>query len=194
MATRSRTLFLLLLLGAAAGRPQGAKDTLAKVHFEISKQNWEQAAQLLANVEKAGGCQPAVCLATHARISDGAGAGPQAVDYARQALAAGQDSGLDATHYNELGAVLYRRAEGKKELLQLAEKALRKADSTYSGGASNIRYNLAKVLQKLGRNDEAKEIMKKLEADGILINPGMAVLGDFKRPVAPSKPYFPPNR
>src|ERR1700681_4273877 len=78
MATRSRTLLLLLLLGAAAGRPQGAKDTLAKVHFEISKQNWEQAAQLLANVEKAGGCKPAGCLATHARTCDRARPGPLA--------------------------------------------------------------------------------------------------------------------
>jgi hypothetical protein len=168
---------------------------LAKVQFEISHKNWTNAAQALADAEKAGGCKPAVCLATHAFISDGAGAGPEAVDYARQALAAGQDSGLTAVLSNNLGALLYNRADGKRELLQLAETTFRHADSIYTGGASNIRFNLAKALQKLGQNGQAKEIMKKLDAEGMLIDPGMAILGDFKRAEAPShRELFKPNR
>src|SRR3954471_393719 len=192
MAIRSRLLpILLLLLGSTAGYAQDGRNGLFKVHEEIFKKNWENAARVLAEVEKAGGCKPAVCLATHAAISDGRGAGPEAVGFARQALAAGQDSGLKAGQYNDLGVLLVRRAEGKRELLQLAETTLRRADSIYKGGASNIRFNLAKVLQKLGQNGQAKEIMKKLDAEGILSDPGMALLGDFQRPVAPIKPEFP---
>ncbi len=170
---------------------QEVKDSLAKVHFEIRQKNWENASRVLANLEKTGGCKPAVCLVVHALISDGTGAGPQAVEFARQALAAGQDSGLDAAYLNDLGVLFCRRAEGKRELLLLAETTLRHADSKYTGGASNIRYNLAKVLQKLGQTGKAKEIMKKLEAEGLLINPGMAILGDFKGVGAPIQRVLP---
>jgi hypothetical protein len=175
---------VLLLFGCVAAHAQD-KDPLVKVWSEIFAKRWENAARELAKVEKGGGCKVAVCLATHAIISNGAGAGPEAVEYARQALAAGQNSGLKANQYNDLGALLYRRAEGKRELLQLAETTLRHADSIYTGGASNIRFNLAKVLQKLGHKDQAQKIMKALEADGLLIDPGMAILGDFQRPEPP---------
>lgn len=184
-------VLLLPLLGTAAGKAQEVKDSLAKVHFEIRQKNWENASRVLANLEKTGGCKPAACLVVHALIADGTGAGPQAVDFARQALAAGQGSGLDVAYLNDLGVLLCRRAEGKRELLQLAETTLRHADSIYTGGASNIRYNLAKVLQKLGQNGQAKEIMKKLEAEGLLINPGMAILGDFKGVGAPIQRVLP---
>ncbi len=187
--------FLVLLLsGSGAAHAQDAKDTLAKVQAEIFVKHWENAALELAKVETAGGCKVAVCLATHAVISDGAGAGPEAVEYTRKALAAGQDSGLNAQQDNDLGALLYRRAEGKRELLELAETTLRHADSIYTGGASNIRFNLAKVLQKLGRKDQAQKIMKALDSDGLLIDPSMAILGDFQRPGAPSfGPDGPPS-
>jgi tetratricopeptide (TPR) repeat protein len=191
---RSFKLLLVLLLaplGTGAGTAQEVRDSLAKVQFLIHQKNWENASKVLANLEKTGGCKPAVCLATHALISDGTGAGAEALDYARQALAAGQDSGLNAAQSNDLGVVLCRRAEGKRELLQLAEKTLRHADSIYKGGASNIRFNLAKVLQKLGQTGQAKEIMKKLDAEGILIDPGMAILGDFKGTGAPINRVLP---
>jgi hypothetical protein len=183
-------LVLLLSLPGTAGKArevkaQEMKGNLAKVYFEIHQKNWEDASRVLASLEKTGGCKPTICLVLHALIADGTGAGPQAVDYARQALAAGQDSGLNAAQANDIGVILCRRAEGKREVLQLAEKTLRHADSIYIGGASNIRYNLAKVLQKLGQTGQAKEIMKKLDAEGILIDPGMALLGDFKGTGAP---------
>ena len=193
--TAPKLLPFLLLLLAAAAQAQDARDPLAKVWGRIRGQEWEEAARDLASAEKAGVCKGAACIAAHALIADGTGAGAQAVEFARQATAAGQDSGLGARQYNDLGALLYRRAEGKQELLELAEKTLRRADSLYTGGASNIRFNLAKVLEKLGRKDQAQAILKQLEADGILVNPGMAILGDFQRPGAPSfKPDAPPHR
>ncbi|HSS49913.1 MAG TPA: hypothetical protein VLX28_13335, partial [Thermoanaerobaculia bacterium] len=148
-STRAPKLFLVLLLllpGSGAGQAREVRDSLAKVRFEIHQKNWENASRVLANLERTGGCKPAVCLATHALISDGTGAGPEALEYARQAVAAGPDSGLDAAHYNDLGVLFCRRSEGKRELLQLAEKTLRHADSIDTSGASNIRFNLAKVL------------------------------------------------
>ncbi|HEX3555517.1 MAG TPA: hypothetical protein VIA62_20025 [Thermoanaerobaculia bacterium] len=189
-------LVLLLLVGAAAAQAQSVKATpLTKVWFAIHTGRWEDASRELARAEKAGACKGEVCTVAKALIADGAGNGAQAVELARQAVAAGQDSGLKAEEYNDLGVLLYRRAEGKQEVLELAEKTLRRAGSLYTGGASNIRFNLAKVLEKLGHKDEAQAIMKQLEADGILIYPGMAILGDFQRPGAPSfKPSSPPNR
>lgn len=189
-----RTVKLLLVLLLPLLGPPAAQEMrggLAKVHLLIHQKNWDNAEKVLTDEEKAGHCKPAVCLAMHAVIADGAGAGPKALDYARQALAAGPDSGLNAAQTNDMGVVLCRRAEGKREVLQLAEKTLRHADSIYKGGASNIRFNLAKVLQKLGQNGQAKEIMKKLDAEGILIDPGMALLGDFQRPGAPINPEIP---
>jgi|GEM_PF-2690662 len=190
-ALKRLLVLLLLLLGTAAGMAQEVKDSLSKVYFLIRQKNWETAEQVLGNLEKEGRCKPAVCLAVHATIADGAGAGPKALDYGRQALAAGPDSGLNAAQSNDLAVVLYHRAEGKREVLQLAEKTLRHADSIYKGGASNIRFNLAKVLQKLGQAGQAKEIMKTLDAEGILIDPGMAILGDFKGTGAPIQRVLP---
>jgi len=117
-------------------------------------------------------------------IADGAGDGAQAVAYARRAAALfGPESGLNARHYNELGAIFYRRGKTDRELLKLAETAFRQADSAYAGGASNIRFNLATVLRAQGRTKEAKAIMDALEADGLLIDQGMAILGEFQGPV-----------
>jgi len=189
--TLKRLLVLLPLLGTATGLAQEVRDSLAKVQFLIRQKKWDNAEEVLANLEKEGRCKPAVCLAVHATIADGAGAGPKALDYARQALAAGPDSGLNAAQSNDLAVVLYHRAEGKREPLQLAEKTLRHADSIYTGGASNIRFNLAKVLQKLGQTAQAKEILKKLDAEGILIDPGLAILGDFKGTGAPIQRVLP---
>ncbi|HEX4961221.1 MAG TPA: hypothetical protein VF173_10320 [Thermoanaerobaculia bacterium] len=179
--------FLLLLLSAAAAPAQERMSPWIKVDMAMRAKKWENASRALAEVEKAGACKGTACIAAHALIADGTGDSEQAVTYARQALAP-QDTGLDAKQYNDLGALLVRRAEGKRELLQLAETALRHADSTYKGEASNIRFNLAKVLEKLGRKAEAQAIVKKLDADGILIDPGMAVLGDFERAVVTSHP------
>jgi tetratricopeptide (TPR) repeat protein len=187
--TASKLLpFLLLLLGAAAVQAQEGRDQWIRIRGEIRGKKWENAARDLAEVEKSGACKGASCIAAHALIADGTGDGAQAVEYARQATAAGQDSGLDAFQYNDLGALLYRRAEGRQELLKLAEATFRRADSIYTGGASNIRFNLAKVLEKLGHKDQAQEILKKLDADGLLIDPGTAILGDFQRPGRTDRP------
>lgn len=157
------------------------------ITFEIFKKNWQQATQKLDKAEKAGLCKEAVCLVLRARIADGSGGGPQALAYTRRAAALfGPDSGLMAADYNELGAIAYRRGNRTAETLKLAETAFRKADAidkeSPRAGASNIRFNLATVLKAQGRTKEAKQIMDALEAEGILVDPGMAILGDFQRP------------
>jgi Flp pilus assembly protein TadD len=182
-----RKLFPLLLLSALPLQAQDAPDPLNPVTHEILVKNWEQAARQLDKAEKEGLCKEAVCLALHARIAEGAGDGAQALAYARRAAALfGPDSGLNAADYNELGAIVYRRGNRDPETLKLAETAFRKADAIYNAtlkaGASNIRFNLATVLKAQGRTKEAKQIMDALEAEGMLIDPQMAILGDFQRP------------
>src|SRR3954451_8812412 len=100
--------FLLLLLGAAVASAQDVKaPPLAKVWFAIHTGKWEDAARNLASAQKAGACKGEVCTVAQALIADGTGNGAQAVELARQAVAAGQDSGLHAEQYNDLGALLY---------------------------------------------------------------------------------------
>lgn len=172
-----------LLLGAATvwAQPQ---DPLNPFWTEVRAKNWANAAQQLETAEKEGFCKEAVCLALHAILSDRSGEGPQAVAYARRAAAMfGPDSGLNAGHCNDLGVIFYQRAKGDRELLKLAEAAFRQASSAYKGDASNIRFNLAKTLEALGRGKEAKAIMTALEKEGLLISPGMAILGDFQNVV-----------
>lgn len=182
-----RKLFLLTLLPAFALQAQDASDPLLQLSAEIFQKNWQQATQQLDKAEKAGLCKEAVCLVLRARIADGSGDAAQALAYTRRAAALfGPDSGLKAADYNELGAVAYRRANKDPETLKLAETAFRKADAidkeSARAGASNIRFNLATVLKAQGKTKEAKQIMDALEAEGILVDPGMAILGDFQRP------------
>lgn len=180
-------LFLLTLFSTFALQAQDVPDPLNPVTLEIFQKNWQQAAQQLDKAEKEGLCKEAVCLALRARIAEGSGDGTQALTYARRAAALfGPDSGLKAADYNEVGAIVYRRGNRDAGTLKLAETAFRKADAIYNAtiktGASNIRFNLATVLKAQGRTKEAKQIMDALEAEGLLIDPQMAILGDFQRP------------
>jgi tetratricopeptide (TPR) repeat protein len=178
-----RKLFSFLLLAAMAVQAQVVPNPLSPVREQIYAKNWEKATRELDKAEQKGLCKEAVCLLVRTMIADGAGDGAQAVAYARRVAALfGPDSSLNAEQYNEAGAILYRRAQRDPELLKLAETAFRQADSLYKGDASNIRFNLATVLKAQGRTKEAKQIMDALEAAGLLINPGMAILGDFQRP------------
>src|SRR5262245_42486208 len=180
-------LFSVLFLSALALQAQDAPDVPDPVSLEILMKNWDKAARELDQAEKKGLCKEAVCLALHAKIAEGAGDGTQALAYSRRAAALfGPDSGLKAGNYNDVGAILYRRGPHDAETLKLAETAFRQAEAVYNAvvkaGASNIRYNLATVLKAQGKTKEAKQIMDALNAEGLLIDPGMAILGDFQRP------------
>jgi Flp pilus assembly protein TadD len=179
-----RKLLPVLLLSALALRAQGPPEPpFDQVWAQILMKNWDQATRELDRAEKGGRCKEAVCLAWRARIAEGTGDAAQALALARRAADLfGPDSGLKAGDYNEVGAILYRRGEHDPKALKLVETAFRQADSLYHGEASNIRFNLATVLKAQGRTKEAKTIMAALEAEGMLIDPGMAILGDFQRP------------
>lgn len=178
---------LVLLLSALALQAQDAPDVPDPVSLEILMKNWDQAARELDQMEKDGRCQQAVCLALHARIAEGKGDGTLALDYARRVAALfGPESGLKAGDYNDVGAILFRRGPRDAAALKLAEMAFRQADAIYNAvikaGASNIRFNLATVLKAQGKAKEAKHIMDTLNAEGMLIDPQMAILGDFQGP------------
>jgi tetratricopeptide (TPR) repeat protein len=185
--TRRIASQLLLILWALSGaatvqaQAQPMEGPLAEARTHIVMKDWEKATREVAKAEKKGLCKGAYCLALRATIAERSGDGAKALEQARQAVPLfGPESGLDANLYNELGVIFYRQAKGNKELLQLAEKALRNAEAAYTRDASNIRFNLSEVLAALGRKSEAKAIMDKLEAEGILIDPQMSVLGNFQ--------------
>jgi hypothetical protein len=180
-------LLPLLFLSASALHAQEAPGVPDSVSLQILTKNWSKASRELDREEKKGRCKEAVCLALHARIAEGTGNGAQALDYAHRAVALfGPESGLKAGDYNDVGAILYRRGSHDRETLKLAETAFRQADALYKGGfkpgASNIRINLATVLKAEGRTEESKKIMDTLNAEGLLIDPQMAILGDFQAP------------
>jgi hypothetical protein len=178
-------LFPLLLLSAIVLHAQETPGFPDPVSLQIQMKNWNKAARELDMAEKHGRCKEAVCLTLHARIAEGTGDRTQALAYARRAAALfSPESGLKAGDYNDIGAVLYRCGPGDPGTLKLAETAFRRADAVYKAVpcASNIRINLATVLEAEGWTKEAKEIMAALKAKGMLINPQMAILGDFQAP------------
>lgn len=145
---------------------------------------WEEATRKLSDMEKASLCAGATCLSASALILNAKGKTVEAHEAARQAAEKlSEERALSAWRYNELGALLYRAAAGKREDLQLAEAVFRRAAAVYQGRASNIRFNLAAVLNELERKNEAKKLMEELEAEGgIMVDPNMAILGDLKGP------------
>ena len=179
-------LFPILFLSGFALQAEDKPGTTDPVSMQIRLKNYSKAARELDRAEKNGRCKEAVCLVLHARIAEGTGDGTQALAYARRAAARfGPESGLKAGDYNDIGVILYHGPHDP-ETLKLAETALRQADTVYKAvvhtSASNIRLNLATVLEAEGRTKESKEIMDVLNARGILIDPEMAILGDFQAP------------
>jgi hypothetical protein len=174
----------LLFLSALALYAQNASSTLDLVLQQIQMKDWKKAARELDRTEQNGRCKESVCLVLHARIAEGTGDRAQALDYARRAATLfDASSGLKADDYNHIGAILYRCGSNDPETLNLAEKAFRQADVLYQAvpRASNIRINLAITLEAMGRAKEARAIMDALKI-GMLIDPGMAILGDFQAP------------
>jgi Flp pilus assembly protein TadD len=181
--TRRIASQLLLVLCALSGVAVHAQESgpLAEAQSQIIMKDFERASRAVDKAEKDGLCMGARCFALRAVIAERSGDSAKALEQARQAASLfGPDSGLDAKLYNELGVTFYRLAKGNKELLQLAEKALRNAAAINTRESSNIPFNLSKVLEAQGRKAEAKAIMDKLQAEGMLIDPHMAVLGDFQ--------------
>ena len=174
------SIFAALALGAT--EPEKSSDE--ELEKLIRTKRWEEANRQVSRMEKAGQCDGPNCLAARALILKGQGKVEEAQEAARQAgakLAEGQ--ALSAWRYNEVGALLYRGAAGKVEDLRGAESAFRRASVTYQGHASNIRFNLAVVLNQLGNKAEAKKLMDQIEAEGgILVDGKMAILGGFKEP------------
>ena len=179
--------FPFFFFQASPYKPRTEPGTTDPVSMQIRLKNYSKAARELDRAEKNGRCKEAVCLVLHARIAEGTGERTQALAYARRAAARfGPESGLKAGDYNDIGVILYRHGPHDPETLKLAETVLRQADTVYKAvvhtSASNIRLNLATVLEAEGRTKESKEIMDVLNARGILIDPEMAILGDFQAP------------
>lgn len=177
----SPLLLILCMLSGVAVHAQKWDNPLAEAQSQILMQDFERAGKAIDKAEKQGLCKGARCLALRAIVAEKSGSGAKALELARQAAPLfGLDSDLDAGLYNELGVIFYRQAKGNMELLQIAEKAFRNAAVINTRESSNIPFNLSKVLEAQGRKAEAKAIMDKLQAEGILIDPQMSVLGDFQ--------------
>ena len=89
------------------------KEELEKL---IRREMWDEASNQISKMEKAGLCNGAVCPSANALILNAKGKSREAQEMARHAiekLSEGED--LSAWQYNELGALLYRGAEGKRE-------------------------------------------------------------------------------
>jgi tetratricopeptide (TPR) repeat protein len=153
------------------------------VRFE----KWDEAEKLLATLARENRCAGSTCLVAHALISRKRGRVAESADYTRKAAETLGKVPLSAWFTNELGVLLYKQAdkqlEGRKETLRTAERAFRLAQEEYDGKASNIRYNLATTLTKLGRQDEARRILKQIDDEGgILLDANMAILGEVRFP------------
>jgi hypothetical protein len=183
-----KRIALPILLSLYVASAFGAADREMSKDEELEKlirvKKWEEANQQLLKMEKAGQCDGSNCLAARVLILNGQGKVQEAQESARQAAEKlGEGQALSAWRYNELGALLHKRAAGKPEGLRLAESAFRRAAAIYKGRASNIRFNLATVLKELGSNEEAKRLMDELEAEGgVLVDSSMSILGNYQGP------------
>jgi len=163
----------------ATGRERSSDEEL---DWLLRSKQWEEASKQIAKMEKAGLCGGAVCLAGEALVLNGRRKAAEAQETARRAVEKLDDGQpMSAWRYNELGVLLYRGAATNREDVKRAELALRRAAAVYQGHASNIKFNLAAVLGELGNREESKKLSAEIEADGgILVDEGMAIVGDYK--------------
>jgi TonB family protein len=172
MRSQPVRLFLLPVLLAAA--PAAAAQTTPQIvsspqpaitrAMTLAYQgDYEGAIRAFEEARKAGACEGYNCHGGLAEVYRQVGRMEDAVREARASVAFQEAAGQSPVFaYNELGVSLAQAAGADTARLQEAEGALRRAVAAYRGDVDDFRYNLAVVLRRLGKAEEAQALFDEL--------------------------------
>lgn len=136
--------------------PPAADETLARAWELLQQKKYREAAREFTRAEKLLGGRCGDCLLGLSRARVGLGDRKGAADAARQAIPLLETPEAQADAWNQLGVAL---VGDKTRNLAEAEEAFRKA--LQLGGENLVRVNLAEVLFRAGKHDEALELARE---------------------------------
>lgn len=183
-----RTSLAIALLLSGFGLIGASVEPISQLVWDIRKGEWAEAEKVLERLEKPGACPASICAAARALIEAGNKEPEKAIADALR-LAAGPAAAAPRSDWllNEVGVLLYRSANGDRSRLGAAVALLRQAQAAHGDPSVNVRFNLARALEALGETEEARRIDAECDAEGMLIDPGFTLLGDFAGPDAIKK-------
>ncbi len=151
---------------AAAQAPNGTQEALMEAESSFHRGDYKEAIRHYQRAEAHAGKPDLRCNLGLALAFNRMGAHRDAEAHARRALELGAVPIESSLAYNELGLSLVATAGEERERLEEAANAFRKGLDLSNGDANAVRFNLAEVLLKLGRDDEGVALLKDyLEID-----------------------------
>lgn len=151
------------VLGAAADGEAEAK--LDEARAALEKRDFRRAIDAYRKANKLAGGHSATCLLGLATAYNQLGATGDALDSARQAVAATEDKKIQVQAYNQAGIALFHRADGKGaralDDVKAAEEAFRQALEASGGRFELARFNLGRALLRESRDAEGLATLRE---------------------------------
>jgi cytochrome c biogenesis protein CcmG, thiol:disulfide interchange protein DsbE len=153
-------------LGATAGGEAAAK--LEEARAALGQREFQRAIDAYRQANKLAGGHSANALVGLATAYNQVGASGDALDSARQAVAATADKKILVQAHNQEGIALFRRADGKDgrgmEDVKAAEGAFRQALAASDGRFELARFNLGRALLRRSRDAEGRATLREFLA------------------------------
>ncbi|HXO41683.1 MAG TPA: redoxin domain-containing protein [Thermoanaerobaculia bacterium] len=151
------------VVGAPAEGEAAAK--LEEARAALGKRDFRRAIDAYRKANKLAGGNSADCLLGLATAYNQLGATSDALDSARQAVAATADKKIQEQAYNQAGIALFHRADGKSgramDDVKAAEEAFRKALEASDGHFELARFNLGRALLRQSRDAEGLATLRE---------------------------------
>jgi thiol-disulfide isomerase/thioredoxin len=158
----------LLGTGRVVGAPaQGeAAAKLEEARAALDKRDFRHAIDAYRKADKLAGGHSAGCLLGLATAYNQLGATSDALDSARQAVAATADKQIQMQAYNQAGIALFHRADGNgggraMDDVKAAEEAFRQALAASDGHFELARFNLGRALLRQSRDAEGLATLRE---------------------------------
>ncbi|HEX7180485.1 MAG TPA: redoxin family protein [Thermoanaerobaculia bacterium] len=171
--------FFLLALGFSAAMafpgvdqpdpPAAAPTPLEEARDLMEEENYKDAIRSFKQADKLAGGNCLECQLGLARAHNKIGAYKVALERAEAAIRLAKDEPNLALAYHEQGTALFALAGDDPKILGQAEKAFREVLAKTQGKINAVRYNLAAVLLRQGRDADGVALLKEYlenEPDG----------------------------
>lgn len=157
----------LLGAGRAVGAPAEGEVAakLEEARAALDKRDFKRAVDAYRRANQLAGGHSAGSLLGLATAYNQLGATSDALDSARQAVAATADKKIQVQAYNQAGIALFHRADGKgaraMDDVKAAEEAFRQALAASDGHFELARFNLGRALLRQSRDDEGLAALRE---------------------------------
>jgi len=193
-AHRSSWLALAVcaLLGAGGALGASPEDEAAakldEARAALGKSDFRRAIDAYRKANKLAGGHSGDCLLGLATAYNQLGATSDALDNARQAVAATGDKKIQAQAWNQAGIALFHRADGKGrtavEDVKAAEEAFRQALAASDGSFELARFNLGRALLRESRDAEGLATLRQFldrQPTGLIAAEARALMEEPRR-------------